>query len=231
MKKHDSQNNTPEQNDRTTARSDSDDGIAFRSDGSGAVTDGANAVKPAKPANNAAKFAPVNTRLIVISALLSAIGIVVAMYIPKIWVIPGVMTVTLGVHTPIFLAMFFNPLAAVAVSIVTTVGFIFVTPPIVVVRAATHIIFAALGGLVTKKVMNKLPRAMIFNVVIAFIHAAAEVLAVFVAMKLFGDLIVIKGNAVFYILVGVGVVTVGHSIVDFMLAYAVYKPLKKNGLL
>ena len=73
----------------------------------------------------------------VVAALLCAIGIVIPMFAPKIVLEPA--SFTLASHVPIFIALFISPPVALAVSIGTTVGFLFAGFPIVIVlRALTH---------------------------------------------------------------------------------------------
>jgi hypothetical protein len=72
---------------------------------------------------------------------------------------------------------------------------------------------------------------MILNGITALVHAAAEILSVLLALLIFKESFVGLTINAYYILVGVGAVTVGHSVVDFLIAYTIYKPLEKNKLL
>lgn len=88
-----------------------------------------------------------NIYQLVLAGVLCAIGLVVPMVMPK--VIIGPMSFTLGAHVAIFLAMFISPKVAAAVCLGTTMGFFVTTPLIIAARAATHIIFALVGALLS----------------------------------------------------------------------------------
>ena len=86
----------------------------------------------------------------VISALLCALGILIPIVMPKIEI--GPMSFTLASHVPIFIAMFISLPVAIAVSLVTTVGFFFAGfPMVVVLRAMSQIVFVLVGTLLLKK--------------------------------------------------------------------------------
>lgn len=178
-----------------------------------------------------AKTQKTNTKIIAFSALLSAIGILIPLVVPKIIIVPQVMTVTIGSHVAVMLAMFISPFSAVMVALTTTIGFLITTTPVVALRALSHIFFAILGSFLAKRFIKRFSTAMILNVLLALVHAAAEVLTVYACMFIFKDLFPAIDNLAFYLGVLVFLITIAHSIVDFMLAYSVYLPLKKNRLL
>lgn len=165
----------------------------------------------------------------VISALLCAIGIIIPMFAPKIVLEPA--SFTLASHVPVFIAMFISPVVAISVALITGFGFLFAGFPIVVVlRALSHVIFAALGAIMLKKNGNLLrsPKGTIlFSSFISVVHAVCEVIVV--------TLFYLGSNmtATYYesgylmsviILVGIG--TMIHSMVDFGIATFVWKPLQ-----
>lgn len=167
----------------------------------------------------------------VVSALLCAVGIVIPMFSP-VRVVLEPASFTLASHVPIFIAMFISPGVAAAVAAGTTAGFFLGGFPIVIVmRAATHIVFALIGAFILKSkpsVMERRGPEFMFCLLLALIHAACEV---FVVMPFyFGE-----GMAQGYyergffvsviLLVGVG--TVVHSTVDFYIARLVWGPIKK----
>ncbi len=166
-----------------------------------------------------------------LAAVLCAIGIIIPMFMPLKIVIPPA-SFTFASHVPIFIAMFISPVTALSVSVITTGGFLFGGFPIViVVRAATHVIFAFAGALFLRnrrQILQSIPKAALFAFVISIIHGACEVIAVtpfFVTGSLKeafysqGYLMSVLG------LVGAG--TVLHSMVDFFIAALIWKPLSK----
>ncbi|MDF2845288.1 MAG: hypothetical protein K0R00_3714 [Herbinix sp.] len=160
-----------------------------------------------------------------IAALLSTIGILIPLYSPlKIRLDPA--SFTLGVHVPIFIAMFISPVTALFVSLITALGFLAAYPPVIVIRALTHIIFAVLGAYILKKnnnILLSLKTAIPFVVIISVIHAAAEVIVVSI-FYFFGD------TSSDFVRVVLGLVGVGgtiHSILDFMIAAFIWVPLQR----
>lgn len=166
----------------------------------------------------------------VVAALLCAIGIVIPMFAPKIVLPPA--SYTLGSHVAIFIAVFISPPVALAVSAVTTMGFFFAGLPIVIVlRAATHVIFAFVGAMILKKKKDLLLSAkgsVLFGLLLAVIHAINEVLVV--TPFFFGNGVPkdYYTNGYFIsviILIGFG--TIVHSMIDYAIALVIWKPLSK----
>lgn len=163
----------------------------------------------------------------VLSALLCAIGIIIPMFSPlKIVLEPA--SFTLGSHIAIMIAMFISPSVAVAVSLGTTLGFFFGGFPIVIVlRAATHVVFALAGAVLLKKkpqLLRSVAQSFLFSLGIAVVHALCEVAVV--TPFYFGD-----GMSTAYyakgfvtsVLLLVGVGTIVHSMVDFALAQVIWR--------
>ena len=167
---------------------------------------------------------------ITISALLCAIGIMIPMFAPKIVIEPA--SFTLASHVPIFIAMFISPVVAIAVALITSMGFFFSGFPIVVVlRALTHLIFATFGALVLQKnstIIQKKLSTGIFSFLISVIHAICEVAIVtyFYWGNSMTGIYYQKGYLV-SVIVLVGIGTILHSMIDFGIAVVVWKPLKK----
>lgn len=173
----------------------------------------------------------VKTVKLVVTGLLCAIGIVIPLFSPlKIILEPA--SFTLGSHIAIFIAMFISPVVAAAVAVGTTAGFLLAGFPLVVVlRAATHVVFAFLGALYLQRqpqVIDRISGTVIFSVVIAVIHGVCEMLVVIPFY--FGQ----SMTAAYYsqgfvtavvILVGVG--SVVHSLIDFWGALLVWKKLRQ----
>jgi len=173
-------------------------------------------------------------QILLISAMLCAIGIIIPMFSPlKVVLEPA--SFTLGSHIAIFIAMFVSPVCALAVAFGTTVGFFLGGFPLVVVmRAATHIVFAGVGSVVLAKrpeTLEKPVAASLFALLISVFHAISEV--AIVMHFYFGN----RMSGAYYskgfftsviLLVGVG--TVIHSLVDFSIARIVWAPIKKMNM-
>jgi niacin transporter len=161
-----------------------------------------------------------------IAALLSAIGIIIPMYSPiKILIEPA--SFTFASHVPIFIAMFISPMAALFVALVTTLGFLLsgYFPIVVVFRALSHVVFALVGAYILKKNSNillSLKTAIPFVLLLSVIHAVCEVIV--------STVFYFSGNsATNYMVVVIGLVGVGtlvHSTVDFILAAIIWVPLQ-----
>ena len=164
-----------------------------------------------------------------ISALLCALGIIIPMFMPKIWIPP--MSFTLASHVPIFIAMFLSPASALLVTVVTSIGFALSMPLVVALRAASHLVFVVVGSLLLKRVpylLSSLRTALPFNLLLGVLHGACESLVV-TAFYFTG-----AGSESWYesvyvvtVLLLVGLGTVVHSMVDFTIAAAVWKPLSR----
>ena len=172
-----------------------------------------------------------NLNSMVVSALLCAIGIVIPIISPlKITMEPA--SFTLASHVAIFIAMFISPATAAVVSLGTAAGFMMSGFPIVVVlRAATHIVFSVVGALYLKKfpnTINSFKSSQIYSFVIGLIHGLCEVLVVmpFYFSNNMSSGYYAKGFMISVVLL-VGVGTIVHSMVDFYLAQAIWKPVTK----
>lgn len=172
-----------------------------------------------------------NLNSMVISALLCAIGIIIPIISPlKITMEPA--SFTLASHVAIFIAMFISPATAVFVSLGTAAGFLMSGFPIVVVlRAASHIIFALFGSLYLKKfpnTMKSFKSSLVYSLAIGILHGVSEVMVVmpFYFGNNMSSGYYAKGFMVSVILL-VGVGTVVHSMIDLYLAQAIWKPVTK----
>ncbi len=168
----------------------------------------------------------VNLQTMVIAAMLCAIGILIPMISPvKIIIEPA--SFTLASHVAVFIALFISPATALFVALGTTMGFFLAGfPPQVVLRALSHVVFAAIGAFYLKKnleTLNKPLYTTIFGVIISIIHGICEVLIVLPFYM--GGTNNAASWSVLFGLVGVG--TVIHSMVDFGLAIAVWKVISK----
>lgn len=167
----------------------------------------------------------------VIAALLIAIGILIPIISPlKIVLEPA--SFTLASHVPVFIAVFISPLTALAVSVGSALGFLLAGLPLVVtLRALSHVLFAVVGAYILKRrpqIMNSVPKTLLFGLLLAVIHAVGEVGVVmpFYFGQGMGTAYYAKGFVVSVILL-VGVGTIVHSFVDYLIALLIWKPLKK----
>jgi niacin transporter len=163
-----------------------------------------------------------------ISGLLIAVGVVIPMFSPlKVFIEPAA-SFTLASHVAVFIAMFISPPVAVCVAAGTALGFsLSGFPPVVVLRAATHIIFAFMGSVYLHNIAKKKLSVIslrVFSFFIGVIHAVCEVIV--------SSVFYFSGNSehgfVRTILILVGVGTVIHSMVDFEIARVIIMPLKKQ---
>jgi niacin transporter len=164
----------------------------------------------------------------VTAALLCAIGIVIPMVCPKIVIGPA--SFTLASHVPIFLAMFISPPVAVAVALGTALGFFFAGLNIVIVlRALSHVVFAAIGAFWLKRqpqLLSSVQRVVGFGLIMAVIHASCEVLVV--SYFYFGNQLAQANYANGFltsVLMLVGLGGIVHSMIDYSISVAVWKPL------
>lgn len=173
-----------------------------------------------------------NTYKLTISALLIAVGILIPLISPlKIIVEPA--SFTLASHVATMIAMFLSPGIAASVAVGTAFGFLLGGFPIVIVlRAASHMIFAFVGSkrlAAHPDILQKKKFFWLFNLLLGVLHAFCEVVVV--------SLFYFSGNlpADYYnqgmvtsvmLLVGVG--TVIHSMIDFWIAKAVWSTISKQ---
>jgi len=168
-------------------------------------------------------------KLMTISAMLAALGILIPMTFPSIRLEPA--SFTLASHVPVFLAIFISPIVAAFVAIVSTLGFFVAGFPLVIVlRAATHLIFALTGSLILKRnnaLLTSIRNTALFSFFISLIHGVAEVAVVTYFYQISGMSSAYYEKGYFvsvFLLVGIG--TLIHSMIDFSLAVFVWKPLQ-----
>lgn len=165
----------------------------------------------------------------VLAALLSAIGILIPIIMPfKVTIEPA--SFTLASHVPMFIAMYISPLVAIVVDIAASIGFAIAGfPPVVVLRAASQIVFLAIGAFWLKKHPNTIKKifpSILFGLVCGVIHGVCE--AVVSSFFYFGHLLTSANyESGFFraviLLVGVG--TVIHSMVDYFISLLIWAPL------
>jgi niacin transporter len=138
--------------------------------------------------------------------------------------LPPAFTATLAAHVPVFIAMFISPGSAIFTAIGTAIGFLVAgLDMVVVIRAASHIIFALVGAYMFKKRIG----IVTIGTVTALLHAAFEALTVYVFLALgwttSGDSFV---KVAFYT---TGLGTILHHAIDYIIAVVLIKALSKTG--
>lgn len=165
-----------------------------------------------------------------VTALLIALGILISMVMPKIVIGPA--SYTLGSHVPAMIAMFFSPLMAICVALGTAIGFFLTLPPIIGLRALSHLVFVTVGAFYLQKnpqLIQHPLKLQVFTFVLAVIHASFEVVVVFV-FAYFGNV----ANTTFdrhYLIFLFGMIGLGgliHSMIDFYIAYIVARAIQKQ---
>lgn len=162
----------------------------------------------------------INTRMLVIAAVLTAAGYVLPTFMPTFDI--GVWTITPLSHLPLMIAMFISPFTAVFVAISTAAAFMLKgANPLVVLRACSHLVFAVpFSVLLMKNIGTRRAAIPVFAVLINLVHAAAEVLAVIVGVKflgLSGDI----GIKSLFLIVMLG--TFLHGLFDYSVALVLYR--------
>lgn len=166
------------------------------------------------------------------TALLISVGIIIPLFSPLRFVLEPA-SFTLASHVCIFLSMFISPLTAAAVSVGTTLGFFFGGFPLVVVlRAASQLLFAVVGAFLLQQrphILQSPAKIQLFSFGIAVLHAAAEMLVVtlFYFGGGMGTAYYAQGFMVSVVLL-VGLGTVVHSMVDFLIALLILKALSRQ---
>ncbi len=162
--------------------------------------------------------------ILAISGLLSAIAIVIPMFVPVITLGPAG-SYTLFSHVPIMIAMFISPAAAVYVAIGASIGFLLKAVNIVIVmRAFSHIVFAFLGALYLSKHKNLLAskkKTVIFGLVISVVHVVVEFAVSYVMLGMLPSLLGILAISVLCL----GFV---HSMIDYTAAQFIYRIVQKK---
>lgn len=164
-----------------------------------------------------------STKNMVITALLIAFGILIPTAFSSFRIPLGPFTATFASHVPTFIAMFISPVSAICAAIGTTIGFIITAPLVVVVRAASHIIFALVGSYMLKKNCS----IILTGIITAVLHAGAEaiVVALFITQGWTSSQNTLL-SAVFYV---TGLGTLIHHTIDYIIAVVLIKALAKTG--
>jgi niacin transporter len=164
------------------------------------------------------------------AALLTAVGIMIPMVMPiKIMIEPA--SFTLASHVAIFIAMMLSPAIAATVAVGTTIGFLMSFPLVIALRAASHLIFATIGGFYLQRhpeTLSSPVKVHVFSFLIAVLHSVCEV-AVVCVFYFGGSMTAYYAFGFVYtvvLLMGVG--SIVHSLVDFEIALLIFKALSKQ---
>ena len=166
-----------------------------------------------------------------LSALLIAVGVVIPMFMPIKLVIPPA-SFTLASHVAIIVAMFVSPFVAITVALGTTLGFLLGGFPIaVVLRALSHVVWAAFGAWYLKKdpeLFQSRKKSLLFILMIGGLHAICEVTII---LPLYFSHALPEANYAqgflysIFTLVGIG--TLIHSTIVVVISLGVWKVLVK----
>ncbi|MCX7714439.1 MAG: ECF transporter S component [Clostridia bacterium] len=165
------------------------------------------------------------TKNTISAALLTALSMLIA-FSPVKLPVPPPFSVTLASHVPTMLAVFINPWVALFSVVGSCLGFWLLTSNIIIViRAASHILFALAGAYMLKK-----GKVNIFAVIVAtsLIHAAAEGLIVYILTPLvFPD----KGAAALALGYTAAIGTLFHHYVDCAITAPILYALSRAKLI
>lgn len=162
------------------------------------------------------------TKELTLTALLTALAIIIPMVMPVKVVMPP-FTATLASHTPLILAMFLSPMAAILTAIGSAIGFFFTFSPIVAARAATHVFFTIAGAYLIRKKSHP----VLVIIITLILHSLTDMATVYVAAEFMGMKTLLNSNAMGYVQAWLGLGTAVHHLVDFFLAYLIMIPLCK----
>ncbi len=165
-----------------------------------------------------------NVKNLTVSALLTALAILIPMYMPIKIKLEPIFSATLASHVPGIMAMFISPAAVIGTAIGSALGFFSVLGPWVAARAMMHLFFGLFGYYMIKNNYN------IFLTIIltAIVHAASEMLIGWISLPYVA---VPAAGALKYVLVTVGLGTFLHHCIDFAVVMAIYKPLQSAKIL
>lgn len=166
-----------------------------------------------------------STKNMVITALLIAFGIIIPTAFGFLRVIlPPAFTATLTAHVPIFIAMFISPSSAIFTAIGTAIGFLVSgLDMVVVIRAASHIVFALVGAYMVKSSKG----IILTGIVTAILHALLEAVTVYLFLTLGWTTSSEPFVKVAFYTTGIG--TLAHHAVDYIIAIVLMKALLKVG--
>lgn len=167
------------------------------------------------------------TKSVAFTAILIAFGILIPLIMP-VKIVIGPASFTLASHVPIFLSMFISMPVAAMVALGTALGFLLAGFPIVIVlRALSHLVFVLVAGLLLKKnprILEKPFSRGLFALGINLIHGLAEFIIVYILTVEPAT----ESSYVWSLLGLVGLGTLIHGMVDFYLAFYLWRFLSQK---
>lgn len=159
-----------------------------------------------------------DTRKMVVSALLVGLSVVIPYASLPVVPIPE-FSVTLFAHVAILISMFLGVETAVLTGLGSVLGFYLKgAPPVVVMRAASHLIFLIIGAIMYKKMKKTKLNVVIIGVVTGLIHALSEAIVVAFWFK--------TATISNTFMIGFPVFLAHHTF-DFVMALIIFTALKK----
>ena len=166
-------------------------------------------------------MAKTNTKKLVVSALLVGLSVVIPYISLPVVPIPE-FSVTLFAHVAILVAMFMGIKTALLTGLGSVLGFYLKGVPLVVVmRAASHLIFLILGALMIKKFYGKKWKVALICVITGLVHALFEALIVAFWFK--------TASVANTFTIGFPVFFAHHTF-DFIMSFIIYTALSKAKL-
>ena len=159
----------------------------------------------------------------IIAALLTALAFILPMIMPSFTLEP-IFSATLASHVPGILAMFVSPFAVIGTALGSALVFFIKLGPWVAARAFFHLIFGLLGYSMYKKKYN----IFLILALTALTHAVSEVFVGFFSALVVG---VPAGGIVKGILVTIGLGTLIHHVMDFVISLIILNALQSTKLL
>ncbi len=162
---------------------------------------------------------------ITVSALLTAIAMIIPMYMPFKLVLEPIFSATFAAHVPGILALFIGPAAVIGTAIGSALGFFMaLANPWVSARALLHLVFGLMGYYLAKREYN----VFLILFLTGLVHAASEML---VGLTSLPFITTPEAGIARYILITVGLGTFIHHCIDFAIVLVIYTPLHKAGVL
>jgi len=169
-----------------------------------------------------------NSLKITVSAVLAALSFVYIAFVPISFDL-GVWSFTLFSHVFLVIACLISPYTAAMTCLAVLGGFVFKTPNYFIwLRAGSHIFWAVFLALYARKFGLKSKKHIAIALgITAVLHAGAEILAVLAGLAIGWEGV----NTAYYILLVVGLGTLGHHCLDYAAGLFVYKAARVEKIL
>jgi len=171
------------------------------------------------------------TKRITVSAVLTALSLVYIYFMPMIDI--GVWSFTPFSHLFLFIACMIEPYTALMTYIAVFFGFMFkTTNQLIWLRAASHLFFALFMSLYVKLRGLKTKKDIAITAAgTSLLHAGFEVIAVLIGLAVGFTAKMYDYNATQFVILVVGLGTIGHNLLDYFTALFVFKVTKAEKLL